>query len=230
MRAQGVERVTRRSAMKIGVFGTGIVGQTIATKLVALGHDVKMGSRTTTNEDAMAWAKAQGPRASHGTFADAARFGQLLFNCTLGEAALEVLKSAGADPMRGKVLVDLSNPLDFSHGMPPTLTVVSSDSLGEQIQRAFPATRVVKTLNTVSAPLMVDPSQVADGDHQLFLSGNDPAAKAEVAKLLTEGFGWKNVLDLGDITTARGPEAYLLLWTRLYMALGTPAFNLKLVR
>jgi predicted dinucleotide-binding enzyme len=114
--------------------------------------------------------------------------------------------------------------------MPPTLSVVSSDSLGEQIQRAVPEARVVKTLNTVSAGLMVDPRRLGNGDHVVFVSGNDAAAKAEVTKLLQAGFGWTDVVDLGDITTARGPEAYLLLWTRLFMALQTPEFNVRIVR
>ena len=216
--------------MRIGVLGTGMVGTTIGTKLVALGHEVRMGSRTADHPDATAWAAPLGPRASHGTFADAAAFGEWVFNCTFGAAALEVLASAGVDHLAGKVLVDVSNPLDFSEGMPPTLLVGSRDSLGEQIQRAHPTARVVKTLNTVTASMMVDPGSVANGEHEVFVCGNDAAAKREVARLLTEGFGWKHVLDLGDISNARGTEAYLLLWTRLYMALGTPEFNLRIVR
>ncbi len=128
--------------MKIGILGTGIVGNTIGTKLVQLGHDVMMGSRSKTNEKAGAWVKASGPKASQGTFADAAKFGEILFNCTNGMASLEVLKLAGAESTKGKILIDISNPLDFSKGMPPTLSVSNTDSLGEQIQRAFPEAKV----------------------------------------------------------------------------------------
>ncbi|MBS1152254.1 MAG: hypothetical protein H6Q89_3952 [Myxococcaceae bacterium] len=216
--------------MKIAVLGTGMVGTTIASKLIALGHDVKMGARQATNEKAQAWVKAAGARASAGTFADAAAFGELAFNCTSGAASLEALKAAGAANLKGKVLIDLANPLDFSKGMPPTLFAGNTDSLGEQIQRAFPETQVVKTLNTINCNLMVDPARVAGGDHDVFVSGNDSQAKGRVTEILRGWFGWKTVIDLGDISTARGTESYLPLWVRLYGALQTPDFNLKIVR
>ncbi|MFO7181218.1 MAG: NAD(P)-binding domain-containing protein [Pseudomonadota bacterium] len=215
--------------MRIGVLGTGVVGQTIATKLVSLGHDVKMGSRTAGNEKARAWVARAGSRASEGTFADAAAFGELVFNCTRGESSLVALDAAGADNLRGKILVDVANPLDFSKGFPPTLSVANDDSLGERIQRAFPETRVVKTLNTVHCEVMVNPARIP-GDHTIFVSGNDPSAKAEVRELLVSGFGWKDVIDLGDIGTARGTEAYLLLWVRLYGVLKSADFNVRVVR
>jgi predicted dinucleotide-binding enzyme len=213
--------------MKLGVLGTGMVGNTIASKLVALGHDVVMGSRDATNEKAAAWAEKSGGRA--GSFADAARHGDMLWNCTAGAASLEALRLAGADNLAGKILVDLANPLDFSKGMPPSLSVCNTDSLGEQIQREFPAARVVKTLNTVNHHVMVDPMRVRGGEHTVFVSGNDADAKAAVIGLLRE-FGWQDVVDLGDITTARGPEAYLLFWLRLWQATGTGDINIKLVR
>lgn len=216
--------------MKIGVFGTGVVGATIASKLVSLGHEVKMGSRTANNEKAVAWAQGAGAKASQGTFADAASFGELLFLCTQGTGSLEALKAAGAESLKGKILIDISNPLDFSKGMPPTLFAGNTDSLGEQIQAAFPDTRVVKSLNTVAADLMVNPGKVNGGDHDMFVSGNDAAAKATVSEFLKTQFGWKNVHDLGDITTARGTESYLPLWIRLWGALKTPMFNVKIVR
>ncbi|MFO0659276.1 MAG: NAD(P)-binding domain-containing protein [Polyangiaceae bacterium] len=215
--------------MKIGVFGTGMVGEAIGSKLVSLGHDVKMGSRTSGNDKAVAWAKKAGSLASEGSFAEAAAHGEMLFNCTRGDVSLAVLESAGAASLRGKILVDLANPLDFSKGMPPSLFVSNTDSLGEQIQRAFPELKVVKTLNTINAALMVDPSRIK-GEHSLLMSGNDPEAKAAVRGLLTEGFGWKDIVDLGDISTARGTESYLLLWLRLWGALKTPDFNIKVVR
>lgn len=215
--------------MKIGVLGTGMVGTTIAGKLVSLGHDVKLGSRTASNEKAAAWVAKAGKGASQGTFADTAAHGDIVFNCTLGDATLEVLNAAGAKALEGKILVDISNPLDFSQGMPPTLSVFGRDSLGEQIQRAFPKTRVVKALNTISANVMVDPGRVP-GDHATFVSGNDVEAKQQVTEILRGGFGWKQVIDLGDITTARGTEAYLMLWLRLWGAVGTPDFNIQVVK
>lgn len=206
-----------------------MVGEAIADKLVSLGHEVKMGARSATNPKAAAWVGKAGKNASAGTFADSAAFGELVFNCTQGSASLEALAAAGADNLRGKILLDIANPLDFSKGMPPTLSVFGNDSLGEQIQRAFPETRVVKTLNTINCNLMVDPSRIA-GDHDVFVSGNDNSAKSQVAEILRGWFGWKNVVDLGDISTARGTEAYLLLWLRLWGTLKTPDFNLKIVR
>jgi predicted dinucleotide-binding enzyme len=214
--------------MKIGVLGTGVVGTTIAGKLVSLGHEVKLGSRTANNEKAAAWVAKAGARASQGTFADAAAHGDIIFNCTLGDATFEVLNATGAGTLEGKVLVDVSNPLDFSQGMPPTLSVFGRDSLGEQIQRAFPKARVVKALNTISANVMVDPARVP-GEHATFVSGNDAEAKRQVTEIL-RGFGWKQVIDLGDITTARGTEAYLMLWLRMWGALGTADFNIAVVK
>jgi predicted dinucleotide-binding enzyme len=140
------------------------------------------------------------------------------------------LREAGAANLANKILVDISNPLDFSKGMPPSLSVVNTDSLGEQIQRELPGTKVVKTLNIVNAYLMVDPRQLAGGDHTMVICGNDAAAKQEVTRLLTDGFGWRDVVDLGDITNARGSEMFVALWVRLFGALGTPMFGMKVVR
>lgn len=212
--------------MKIGVLGTGTVGKTIAAKLVELGHNVTMGSRSADGEALLEWVQGTGGEAKGGTFADAASSAELVFNCTAGVASLAALDAAGAENLAGKVLVDVANPLDFSHGMPPTLSVCNDDSLGERIQAAFPETKVVKALNTVNARVMVDPGRVP-GDHHLFLCGNDEAAKSEVAALL-EGFGWPSgsIIDLGDISAARGMEMYLPLWLRLMGALGTPDFNI----
>jgi 8-hydroxy-5-deazaflavin:NADPH oxidoreductase len=215
--------------MKFGVLGSGMVGSTIATKLVSLGHEVKMGSRDAQNPKAKAWVVSTGRGASQGTFADAAAFGEIVFNCTAGLGSLDSLKSAGESALRGKILVDVANPLDFSKGMPPTLFVSNDDSLGETIQRTFPGTKVVKALNTVSAHVMVNPGRVP-GDHDIFVCGNDAGAKAQVVRLLKDEFGWKNVNDVGDITAARGTESYLHLWLRLYGALQTADFNMHIVR
>jgi predicted dinucleotide-binding enzyme len=216
--------------MRIGVLGTGMVGKSIAGKLVSLGHEVKMGSRTADNESAAEWVASAGSAASQGTFADAAAFGELNFNCTSGDASLDALRAAGAANLAEKVLVDVANTLDFSQGRPPSLLVTTKESLAEQIQSAFPEARVVKTLNTMNCEVMVDPAKVP-GEHNVFVSGNDGAAKAEVRRLL-ESFGWpgEHIIDLGDVTTARGPELYLPLWLRLYGVVGSGHFNIKLVR
>jgi predicted dinucleotide-binding enzyme len=213
--------------MKIAVLGTGMVGKSIGNKLVALGHDVRMGSRTADNAAAAEWAAASG--GSHSTFADAAAFGEAVFNCTQGEHTVAALTAAGAANLEGKIVIDLANPLDFSRGFPPRLSVCNDESLGEQVQRAFPGARVVKTLNTMNCMLMVDPSGLP-GEHAVLVSGDDAAAKEEVSGWLRDWFGWRQIVDLGDITTARGTEAWLLLWTRLYGALGTPHFNMAIVR
>ena len=216
--------------MRMAVLGTGMVGRAIASKLVALGHEVTMGSRTADNVAARAWAAEAGVGASHGTFGDAAAHSELVFNCTAGAGSLQALRAAGAEKLAGKTLVDVANPLDFSPGMPPSLLVSGTDSLGEQLQREFPQAQVVKALNTISCEVMVDPARVP-GEHDVFMSGDDEAAKAQVRALL-ESFGWpeSSIIDLGDISTARGSEGHLLLWLRLWGALGTGDFNIKVVR
>jgi len=213
--------------MRIGVLGTGMVGQTIATKLVELGHEVTMGARSAGSEKAVGWAAGAGDAASAGSFADATAHGELVFNCTAGTASIEALRAAGDEELRGKVLVDVANPLDFSRGMPPTLSVCNDDSLGELIQSTFPDTRVVKALNTVNAAVMVNPIEGTN----VFVCDDDDAAKDEVKALLHD-FGWPadSVLDLGGIDGARGMEMYLPLWLRMMGALGTPSFNIAIVR
>ncbi|MEQ1568431.1 MAG: NAD(P)-binding domain-containing protein [Myxococcota bacterium] len=227
--------------MKIAVLGTGVVGKTLAAKLVALGHDVKIGtrdpdaSRARTAPDSfggpsLASFLAEHPAVSLATLPEAARHGELVFNATSGQGAVEAVRLAGAAALDGKVVVDISNPLDFSRGMPPSLTVCNDDSLGEQVQRALPGSKVVKTLNTVNAYLMVDPGQLAAGDHTMFVCGDDAGAKATVTELLRGWFGWRDVIDLGGIAQSRGTEMYLPLWVRLYGALQNPTFSIKVVR
>jgi predicted dinucleotide-binding enzyme len=216
--------------MNIGVFGTGMVGGTIGAKLISLGHNVMMGSREADNEKAVKWVAENGKNASQGTFADAAAFAEeFIFNCTSGMASLAVMEMAGKDNLTEKIIIDVSNPLDFTHGFPPTLSVCNDDSIGEQIQNTYPNAHVVKTLNTCNCLVMVNPSLVP-GEHDVFVSGNNFSAKSKVTDILMNWFGWKNVIDLGDITTARGAEMMLPLWVRLYSAVGTPNFNFHIAR
>ena len=225
--------------MKIAVLGTGMVGQALAGRLSTLGHDVTIGTRdpqatlARTSPDSMgnppfsAWA-ADHADVALAPYADAAASAELVVLATNGYGTLPALEAAGADNLAGKVVIDISNPLDFSQGFPPTLFVKDTDSLGEQIQREFPQARVVKTLNTMNADLMVDPASLG-AESSVFVSGDDAAAKQTVTELL-ESFGHTDVIDLGDISTARGTEMYLPIWLRLMGALGTAAFNVKVVR
>ncbi|MEV5054043.1 NADPH-dependent F420 reductase [Arthrobacter sp. LAR12-1-1.1] len=226
--------------MKIAVLGTGMVGRTISGALAGLGHDVVMGTRdpqatlARTEPDMMGTAPfAQWHAANTGialaAFADAAAGAELVVNATNGGGSLAALAAAGTGNLAGKVIMDIANPLDFSQGMPPSLNPVNTDSLGEQIQQAFPEAKVVKTLNTMTASVMVDPARVAGGDHSVFVSGDDAEAKAAVTELL-KGFGHRDVIDLGDITSARGAEMILPIWLRLWGALGTGEFNFKIAR
>lgn len=227
--------------MRIGILGTGVVGQTLAAKLEELGHDVMMGTRAvsaTLNRhepgpfglpSVSEWREAH-PRVRLGDFAEAAAHGEIVINATSGGGALNALALAGEQNLNGKVLLDASNPLDFSQGMPPTLSICNTDSLGEQIQRAFPQVKVVKGLNTVTASLMVNAALVNGGDHTLFICGNDAEAKTQVKAWLKAWFGWRDILDLGDITSARGMEMYLPLWLRMWGGLGTGVFNVKVVK
>ncbi len=216
--------------MRIGVLGTGIVGKTLGSKLISLGHEVFMGSRISDNPAAVSWAMEHGPRAYAGAFGEVAAFGELLINATLGSGSLAALEQAGKDRLRGKILLDVSNPLDYSHGFPPTLLVANTDSLSEQIQRAFPDTKVVKALNTMNNAVQADPG-LLPGRHTVFLCGDDAGAKTVVSGIL-RSFGWpeEDILDLGDLTAARGMEMSLALWVRVLKAIGTPVFNYHVAR
>lgn len=215
---------------KFGVLGSGDVAQAIASRLLELGCSVKLGTR-----DGKPRAKTSGLVAAYpslvsvGTFGDSAAFGTTLFNGVRGTGVLDALHQARPEDLRGKVLIDISNPLDFSQGMPPALFVCNRDSLAEQIQRAFPDLKVVKTLNIVTAQVMVDASRVP-GAPTMFVAGNDPEARRQVADLLRDWFGWQDLIDLGDLTAARGMEMLLPLWIRLWTTLGTPDFAFKVLR
>jgi predicted dinucleotide-binding enzyme len=214
--------------MRFGVLGTGMVGRTIAGKLVAVGHEAKMGSREAGNEKALAWVAEAGEGASEGSFADAASFGEVVVNATAGAHSLEALEAAGAENLEGKVLIDIANALVGTQ--PPTLTFSNTDSLGEQIQRRFPDARVVKALNTMNAGVMVAPDSLGETTNA-FICGDDAGAKAQVTELL-ETFGWLSgdIIDLGDISAARGMEMYVILWVRVMGASGTAQFNIRIVK
>ncbi len=215
----------------ISILGTGMVGNTIGKKLIELGYPVMMGSRTADNDKASAWANANGDSANNGTFEDAARYGEIIFNCTKGEIALNVFKLAGLENFAGKVVIDLSNPLDFTQGMPPSLysAWVNTYSLGEDIQKLIPDAHVVKTLNMVNCEVMVDATRCGHEDATMFMGGNDTGAKREVRSILQQ-FGWQDIIDLGDITTARGMEMMLPIWVRTWAATGDGHFAFKILR
>ncbi|MDB5284913.1 MAG: oxidoreductase [Bacteroidota bacterium] len=228
--------------MNIGVIGTGNVGQTLAAKLSSLGHAVLIGTRNvaekavSTGKDGKSGFKewlAANSNVKLATFADAAASAEIVINATHGGISVNALQLAGAKNLEGKIILDLANPLDFSHGTPPRLIPELSNinSLGEEIQKSFPLSKVVKTLNTMWCGLMINPDLVGGGDHVNYLSGNDVEAKAKVKSLLKE-FGWKdeNLFDLGDITGARATEAVLPIWLRVSGALKTGAFNFRIIR
>jgi 8-hydroxy-5-deazaflavin:NADPH oxidoreductase len=217
--------------MKIAVLGTGVVGMTIGSKLVGLDHQVMMGSRSAGNTKAVTWTETAGSNATQGSFSEAAKFGEIIFNCTNGGHAIDALKLAGALHLKGKIIVDLSNPLDFSKGMPPTLSVCNDNSLAEIIQSTFPESHVVKTLNTLAAPIMVNPASINGGNHHIFISGNDAQSKSKVRDILLS-FGWKNecIIELGNISTARGTEQLLALWVRLMGVFNSPMFQFQIVK
>lgn len=226
--------------MKIAVFGTGVVGQTISERLAGLGHEVTMGTRNVeqalsrTDKDSFGrppfgeW-HSNHPKIKVAAYQEAAAFGEFIVNATNGTGTLPALEQAGKKNLGDKVMLDISNPLDFSKGMPPTLSVCNTDSLAEQVQRAYPDLRVVKSLNTMNAYIMVNPGLLPE-DHTVFMNGNDAGAKSKVKELL-KSFGWKekNIIDVGDITTARGTEQLLPIWVRLYGSLKNPMFNFKIV-
>jgi len=230
----------REMHMKLGILGTGAVGKTLAARLNGMGHEVMVGTRDAGdtmsrtdpgqfgNPPFSAWRREH-PEVELGTFDEAAAHGEMVVNATAGAVSLEALDLAGEENLNGKVLVDVSNPLDFSKGMPPTLWVSNTDSLGEQIQRRFVEAKVVKTLHTMNAYLMVDPAQLAEAEHTVFVCGNDAEAKAQVIGLL-RSFGWTDILDLGDISAARGTEMIMPIWLRLFGAIQKPVFNFKIVR
>lgn len=220
--------------MNIGVLGTGVVGETIATALTEKGHNVRMGSRSATNEKAAEWVKRSNKHATQGDFNDAASFGEIVFLCLNGGHALDAVRSVDGSNVAGKIVIDVTNPLDFTKGMPPQLLegLSNSNSLGEEIQKAWPSAKVVKTFNTVNCNVMVNPKLVNGGDHTMFVCGNDADAKNKVKHFLVDTFGWKpdNLLDMGGIQSSRVTEAYVPFWVSMMQAVGSPMFSIKVVK
>jgi predicted dinucleotide-binding enzyme len=222
--------------MRYAILGTGIVGRTLASKLASLDHEVVIGTRdprvTATRAESggygivpfAEWQTAH-PQISLASFSEAAADADVIVNATSGRVSVAALTEAGENNLAGKLLIDVANPLDFSHGMPPTLDPANTDSLGEQIQRAFPEAKVVKTLHTMNSQIMVEPTRVP-GEHNVFIGGDDADAKAQAAALLGE-IGWSpaSIIDLGDITSARATEMMLPMWLRLWGTLGHPDYN-----
>lgn len=203
-----------------------MVGETLGSKFVQLGHDVKMGSRTANNDKAVKWASTAGANASQGTFADAASFGEMIFLCLKGAVFLDIAKTLGPNALNGKVVVDVSNPLEFSNGV-LTLSICNTNSLGEGVQKAIPSAKVVKSFNTVNCDVMVDPAK--GGNPTMFVCGNDAGAKQQFSDLI-KTLGWRDIIDIGDITKSRGTEALMHLWMNLFGLFGTPHFGWKIVR
>ncbi len=228
---------------KIAIMGTGGVGQAYASKFISLGYEVMMGTRSVSeklantakdgygNPPFSEWYSAN-KAVKLRTFEEAALFGELILNATMGAASIAALKMANEKSLNGKILIDVANPLDFSKGMPPSLLpeLSNTNSLGEEIQKTFPDVKVVKTLNTMWNGLMVNPTMLNGGDHTVFMCGNSAEAKEKVKDIL-KSFGWpeKSILDLGDISSARGTEMYLPLWLRIFGATNSGAFNIKIV-
>ncbi|MEM6595015.1 MAG: NAD(P)-binding domain-containing protein [Pseudomonadota bacterium] len=216
--------------MKYAVLGTGMVGHTLATKLAALGHEVRMGARTSDNEKAAAWAKANGPQSGHATFADVAIWADRVIFAVNGANIVEVADAVTDTAVAAKTVVDVTNPLDMSKGMPPTLVpeLSNTTSAGEALQERLPSAKVVKALNTMNHQIMVDPTRVG-GEHDVFLAGDHEDAKANVVAMLAE-FGWRNPIDLGPLAAARGTEGMMPFWLRMWGAVGHADFNYRIVR
>ena len=221
--------------MKIGILGSGMVGQALGSRLLELGYGVMIGTRDPANlQEKKGWAPSLGEwlgggGGQVGTFAETAEFGELLINATNGLASQGALRLAGEANLSGKTLLDVANELDTSQGMPPRSLATDARSLAEELQAAFPTVKLVKTLNTMSAQIMVNPGSLAGGEHTVFLSGNDAGAKAQATELL-RAFGWSDIFDLGDLQSARGAEMLLPLWLSAWAKLGNVPFNFKIVR
>ncbi|HEX9705883.1 MAG TPA: NAD(P)-binding domain-containing protein [Gemmatimonadales bacterium] len=213
--------------MQIGILGTGDVGRTLGAAFITLGHDVRLGSRSATNDKARNWAQQVGPRGSTGTFGDAVAFGDIVVLATLGTATEDAIRLAGPQRFAGKVVIDATNPLEHRPNAPPELAIGFRDSLGERVQRLLPDAKVVKAFNTVGNTHMFRP-QFRGGPPDMFICGNDDGAKRTVTEFLT-AFGWGTV-DIGDIQGARYLEPMCMAWVRYGLKSGTWNHAFKLLR
>lgn len=215
--------------MRYGVLGTGDVAQTIADKLLELGHEVMMGARSATNEKAILWAKKHGEKASCGTFADAAQFGEQVWNCVQGIHSLEALSAAGIESLKDKILIDQTNPYFYVDGhISLAEKYMGKTSLGEEIQKFLPDTKVVKTLNYIGSVMMTKP-EILSEPVTVFYCGNDAASK-EIVKEILHDFGWTDTFDLGDISMSRYTEMLGAFWVPVFRQLHTMEWGLRLVR
>lgn len=213
--------------MQIGILGTGEVGRTLATGFAGAGHDVMIAGRTEAKA-AERTREVKTAALKTGTFTDAAAFAELVVLSVSGSVAVDVLRSVSRQ-VSGKVVIDTTNPLSFPEGKPMQLLVANSDSLAEQLQRVVPDARIVKALNMMNSRVMIEPAMLK-GEHVACIAGNDPAAKRSVEERLQSDFGWSQIIDLGDITAARGMESWMHLWLKLWGSLGTAQFNIGIVR
>ena len=213
---------------KVGIIGSGDVGQALGLGFAKNGYDVKIGSRTPESEKLKAWIEKCQGKASTGNFSEAAAHGEILVLATLGTAAQEAINLSGREKFAGKLVIDATNPLDFSKGMPPGLFVGTTDSLGEQLQRMLPTAKIVKCFNTVNNQTMINP-KTNDGLPDMVICGNDEAAKRQVAGILKQ-FGWGDPIDIGGIDGARWLEAYTALWVRVALKLGNWTIAAKFLK
>ncbi len=194
--------------MKLGIIGSGTVGQQLGLGFIRLGNDVKIGTRDTAKLND--WIKQAGTKSSAGSFEDAAKFGELVILATNWEGTFNAVNLAGKENLSGKIIIDVTNPLDFSQGPPPKIAVSPGNSGGEQIQKMLPDSKVVKAFNTVSAYIMISPKRES-GEPDMFIAGNDEHAK-KVVTTLAENLGWNSVIDMGDISQSYWLEALAMVW------------------
>ena len=217
----------RLAQSRVGVLGSGEVGRRLASGFRSRGHDVMVGSRDPGKSELREWVSGDGVGIALGTFAQAAAFGELLVLAVLGDAAEEAIAEAGADDFSGKVVIDTMNPLDFSAGFPPKLSITGEDSLGERVQRALPDAKVVKAFNTIGNPYFVDPV-FSDGRPTMLIAGNDDDAKRTVGEVLGD-FGWADPVDIGGIEGSRELEAICIAWVKIGGARGSWDHGFKLL-
>jgi predicted dinucleotide-binding enzyme len=210
----------------VGVLGSGGVGRKLASGFKGRGHAVMIGSRDPAKDELQRWLEEEGTGVEAGSFADTARFGQLLVLAVLGDAASAAIELAGPEAFAGKVVIDAMNPLDFSQGVPPRLSISGQDSLGERVQRLLPDAKVVKAFNTIGNPYFVDPQ--LDGDQPTMFIAGDDDAKRTVGEVL-ESFGWPPAVDIGDITGSRELEALCIMWVKIGFKRGAWDHGLKLL-